>query len=256
MGEARRRRLAREAVAYRDAETGQPVAVKWAGDPLDLFEETARRGVDHLAGRRPVSRVPCDGCRACCWHAGVDVDPNIERPEDLAHLDLVWRDEGENPGWFIRKRDDGACVHLGPGGCTVYEHRPTACRLYDCRVHALTGVLDSYDGGQHQPSWRFEPKTLRSRVSIAVWQMMGMAKATQQSGHLSAPEVATAVFADTDTFEKLAPGMMELAQASPDEQRRMLGFDPSLITPEQMQAGMRQMFGGRGTVMVRDKDTP
>jgi len=29
---------------------------------------------------------------------------------------------------------------LGESGCSIYEHRPRACRVYDCRVFAATGV--------------------------------------------------------------------------------------------------------------------
>jgi Fe-S-cluster containining protein len=34
--------------------------------------------------------------------------------------------------YLIRRRDSGYCVH-NEGGCTIYEGRPAACRLYDCR---------------------------------------------------------------------------------------------------------------------------
>jgi len=26
------------------------------------------------------------------------------------------------------------------GGCSIYEHRPRACRAYDCRIFAATGI--------------------------------------------------------------------------------------------------------------------
>lgn len=26
------------------------------------------------------------------------------------------------------------------GGCSIYEHRPRTCRMYDCRVFAAAGV--------------------------------------------------------------------------------------------------------------------
>ena len=34
--------------------------------------------------------------------------------------------------YLIRRRDSGYCVH-NEGACTIYEGRPAACRLYDCR---------------------------------------------------------------------------------------------------------------------------
>ena len=35
----------------------------------------------------------------------------------------------------IRKKPDGYCIHheVSTGGCGVYENRPAACRIYDCR---------------------------------------------------------------------------------------------------------------------------
>jgi Fe-S-cluster containining protein len=35
----------------------------------------------------------------------------------------------------IRQRADGYCTHniAGTGGCSVYQHRPSVCRTYDCR---------------------------------------------------------------------------------------------------------------------------
>jgi hypothetical protein len=34
----------------------------------------------------------------------------------------------------IRQRaSDGYCVHNDEGSCTVYQHRPAVCRVYDCR---------------------------------------------------------------------------------------------------------------------------
>jgi len=34
----------------------------------------------------------------------------------------------------------GRCPMLVDGACSIYEHRPMACRAYDCRVFAATGV--------------------------------------------------------------------------------------------------------------------
>jgi hypothetical protein len=36
-------------------------------------------------------KVPCGACVACCYHPFIGVQPENERPEDLAHLDLVTR---------------------------------------------------------------------------------------------------------------------------------------------------------------------
>jgi hypothetical protein len=35
---------------------------------------------------------------------------------------------------------DGRCAMLVDGACSIYAHRPRACRTYDCRVFAAAGV--------------------------------------------------------------------------------------------------------------------
>jgi Fe-S-cluster containining protein len=73
----------------------------------------------------------------CCYNPRIEIDRSKESPERLARLDLVPDEYGDVK---LRKRADGACVHLGEDGrCTVYEHRPTVCRTYDCRPGSMQG---------------------------------------------------------------------------------------------------------------------
>jgi hypothetical protein len=61
----------------------------------------------------------------------------------------------------------GHCPLLVDGACSIYEHRPRACRTYDCRVFAATGVDLDDDGGDpakagiarraRRWAWREEP---------------------------------------------------------------------------------------------------
>ena len=53
--------------------------------------------------------------------------------------------------------EHGRCPMLVDGQCSIYAHRPRACRTYDCRVYAAAGVVPD-----HQPAvavrvreWRF-----------------------------------------------------------------------------------------------------
>jgi hypothetical protein len=51
---------------------------------------------------------------------------------------------------------------LGDDGCTIYEHRPRACRTYDCRVFAAAGVEVESDKvllGRRVRRWRFDHPT-------------------------------------------------------------------------------------------------
>jgi hypothetical protein len=53
----------------------------------------------------------------------------------------------------------GRCPMLTAAGCSIYEHRPRACRAFDCRTVAATGV--ALEQAQHAIAaqalrWRFE----------------------------------------------------------------------------------------------------
>ena len=76
------------------------------------------------------STVNCRSCRACC----VDfADTPVLPFESGDGLDIEVRD-GKR---LLRKKANGECVHLLEGGCSVYEHRPVTCRVFDCRDFAV-----------------------------------------------------------------------------------------------------------------------
>jgi hypothetical protein len=77
---------------------------------------------DFLAawGRGDAGPVPCGACTACCYYPGIVVDERRDSKR-LAHLLTERSPEGE---LVLQRRPDGACVHLGERGCTVYEQRP------------------------------------------------------------------------------------------------------------------------------------
>jgi Fe-S-cluster containining protein len=70
----------------------------------------------------------------------------------LAHLLTERSPEGE---LVLQRRSDGACVHLGERGCTVYERRPAVCRTFDCRVFAAMGLVERCGPSQQTPGWEF-----------------------------------------------------------------------------------------------------
>jgi hypothetical protein len=55
----------------------------------------------------------------------------------------------------LQRRPDGACVHLGERGSTVYEHRPAVCRSFDGRAFAAMGIVESCAPGHQTPGWKF-----------------------------------------------------------------------------------------------------
>ena len=90
---------------------------------------------DFLAAwwRGDAGPVPCGACSAFCYYDGIPVD----KKRDRRHLSYLLTERDADGGLVLQRRADGACAHLGArGGCTVYDHRPSACRSFDCRAFA------------------------------------------------------------------------------------------------------------------------
>jgi Fe-S-cluster containining protein len=126
-------------------------------DPVDAgrFSEW----LDELQQRREMV-VPCGNCTACCTSSQfVHIEP--DETETLARVPAALRfpAPGLPTGHVVLGYDEhGRCPMLVDGGCSIYAHRPRACRTYDCRVFAATGVTP-----EAQPAiaarvvrWRFE----------------------------------------------------------------------------------------------------
>lgn len=216
MGEAKRRRKKLGQVTpYVDLATGQQSQGRWGGDPRAVLTGIA-------SGQ---SRVPCNGCKECCYHTRVDVDPQEEPPERLKHLSV---ERDENGYYWLQKRPDGSCAHLGENGCTVYDYRPSACRSYDCRLYAITGILDRYDGDHKQPVWLFEQTTPEGRALLAAAQALGSAEALRRSqteDDMSARSIAVAVFGAAK-LTKAYDAMLTIAKLPPGQAAEVLGIDP------------------------------
>jgi hypothetical protein len=183
LGKRRRHEQAMAALDVKLAAGGQPVEVLTEAGP-----ETAKRAnvtytefATHMAhrvatmpregsyetvlrhaGQQPPVSVPCGTCVACCYHK-VDL-----LPEEAARLDSV---PDGNGGLMIRQQDDGACIYLQQGGCSIYADRPTACRIYDCRAKSLFGIRTTH-GAVAEPAWLFEVET---RDDLALKLAIGVA---------------------------------------------------------------------------------
>jgi len=86
--------------------------------------------------------VPCNGCTACCTSSQF-VHIMADETDTLAHIptELVVRAPGLPIGNVVLGHDErGHCPMLIDGACSIYEHRPRACRTYDCRIFAATGL--------------------------------------------------------------------------------------------------------------------
>ncbi|MDP1876432.1 MAG: YkgJ family cysteine cluster protein, partial [Actinomycetota bacterium] len=108
------------------------------------------------------SDVPCGGCTACC-SAGmfIHVGPDEAAARAAIPVGLLVPAPGLPDGHSVMGHDSkGRCPMLVDGSCSIYEHRPRACRTYDCRVFTATGVVDvdpERAGVMERASrWRFD----------------------------------------------------------------------------------------------------
>jgi uncharacterized protein len=128
-------------------------------DELDAgpFASWLRQLQEALAGAGD-SDVPCDGCTACCESSQfVHIEP--DEVDTLAHVPraLLFPAPGLPAGHVVLGYDgDGRCPMLSEAVCTIYEHRPRACRVYDCRIFVATGVeVDQPKVASRVRRWRF-----------------------------------------------------------------------------------------------------
>jgi Fe-S-cluster containining protein len=123
-------------------------------------------GIDAALQEDEDAHVPCDGCTVCCRSAQfVHIAP--EEAETLAHIpsELLFPAPNLPPGHVVMGYDQrGHCPMLVDDRCSIYEHRPRACRTYDCRVFAATGIEpDSPLLKERVAQWEFAYPTPRDR---------------------------------------------------------------------------------------------
>jgi uncharacterized protein len=88
------------------------------------------------------SDVPCNGCTACCRASQfVLVEPDEHDTIARIPSELLFPAPQMPRGHRVLGYDEhGHCPMLVDDRCSIYEYRPRACRAYDCRVFAATGV--------------------------------------------------------------------------------------------------------------------
>jgi uncharacterized protein len=132
------------------------------GEPLDAGQLAPWTAAMRRALRGEAdSDVPCGGCTACCRSFQfVHIEP--DEVDAIAHIpaELLFPAPQRPRGHVVMGYDDeGRCPMLGAGGCSIYEHRPRTCRMYDCRVFAAAGVEPEGDERaairERTRRWRF-----------------------------------------------------------------------------------------------------
>jgi Fe-S-cluster containining protein len=86
--------------------------------------------------------VPCGTCVGCCTSSYfIHISP--DETETLARIPkaLLSPAPGLGKGHrLLGHFDNGHCPMFVDGACSIYEHRPRACRSYDCRVFSAAGI--------------------------------------------------------------------------------------------------------------------
>jgi len=83
--------------------------------------------MDYSQPRPARSPLLCGTCRECC------LGPRELELHEPAFMYETYERDGVT---YLANRENGDCVYLVAGGCSIYGRRPQACRDYDCRDYA------------------------------------------------------------------------------------------------------------------------
>ena len=91
-----------------------------------------------------VGASPCDQCvAACCKQNGHEFAAILDEDErrrfgPFAQMVAIRRSDGTLVSEFVLPYRDGRCQFLGDDDrCTIYDDRPRACRVFECRRSSM-----------------------------------------------------------------------------------------------------------------------
>ena len=136
---------------------------RYAQERRELVRKAMTHQPGDVAGLAKLrSSVPCGSCTACCRAY------NVYLADDDTGEGLDF--EVRNGRRILRQHPDGSCIHLVDSKCTVYTHRPSPCRMFDCREMAVSGVAPKNIIGDAVVRWNifpitFEDHTVRANLT-------------------------------------------------------------------------------------------
>lgn len=81
----------------------------------------------------------CRRCLNCCHDKHIQLNPyevaRLARNRGVSTTSVRRDFTQDGAGVVLAQKSDGACVFLGPEGCTVHPDRPLVCRLYPLGRH-------------------------------------------------------------------------------------------------------------------------
>lgn len=128
-----------------------PIQTLPFGEWLRALEDSGRSGRG--------MEVPCGECRGCCTSAYfIPVGPDEKGALARIPKRLLFPAPGRPKGNYLLGYDEkGHCAMFKDNACSIYADRPLACRGYDCRVFAATGLseIDKPAIARQGERWRF-----------------------------------------------------------------------------------------------------
>jgi len=174
-----------------------------------------------------IGKVNCDGCTACCHFYDIEIRPG----DNTEHLQTEMRD-----GKHVLKKNGNACIHLGPEGCTVHEHRPQVCRHYDCRLFSAAHIRVNHienDGADHtsapvEPTWSFKIQTKRARLYNTAL-MLASVQYSVNHPKAPAPEILEYSMNNFRKLFPLAEDLLKAVDAMSPAQKQQLSLEMSVM---------------------------
>jgi Fe-S-cluster containining protein len=97
----------------------------------------------------------CRRCSRCCHHKGIQVNPyevaRLARRFGQTAGEFRAASTRDGAGTMLRQTESGACVFLGPEGCTVHSDRPLVCRLYPLGRHVSEDGTEQFSRLEGHP---------------------------------------------------------------------------------------------------------
>ena len=98
----------------------------------------------------------CRRCLNCCHHKKIQLNPyevaRMARNRGVGTTEFRERWTLDGEGLYLDQvPENGACVFLGPEGCTVHPDRPLVCRLYPLGRHLSSDGVESFTRTKTHP---------------------------------------------------------------------------------------------------------
>lgn len=106
---------------------------------MKIKHEIININLTSVISDEPIEAVPCGSCSKCCELLSPFLTPT-EVATGLYPLSLIQPSIEQmlvnpeiGPIVVLYRKLAGGCGMLIDGKCSIYEHRPLACRQFDCR---------------------------------------------------------------------------------------------------------------------------